>query len=519
MMKDAGNVISTPSFTIPDDCIDGYTPFGKSCYKILTEQATWQNARQSCMDEAAELLDVHSAEENAAVQYMMYLGKVDTTWTGLKFNTDKQEYRWSSNWYVQYTQWGSGQPKREKGGGCVSYHVEDSKWYDTLCTTPLPPICKKTTAPPITPPPDKEGHCLNRDWLEIGGHCYKHCFGTSCNKKWLNQSAECTKFHPTAKLASIHDYATNDLLQKDMHRKNDGRYWIGMYRSLTDNLWRWLDGTPVQYTNFDDNEPNEDPSSGKDCVYTLISASDSGKWSSYSCGDVLGYVCKMDKLIPSTPTPVNGTCPGTLWEKHGDMCYLFRPDEFATWDRAQGFCVNEGGSTASLAMVSDYDTNYFLHFRMLSVTNLPSERSFWLGLTREDQDSPFMWIDGTNSSGRFEHWDAGQPTDKEGINCAQMNIQSSMWQNIKCGDFTGYACQTPVLSYGSTTTISDGLTTTIQDYGSTTPQATTTTEGYESTMTELATSTEGNGVVGGNGGLSGGAVTGIVIGVLLSLFL
>lgn len=54
-------------------------------------------------------------------------------------------YYWSDNWHVIYTNWDVGQPNRTAdGGGCVGI-VQQGTWRDSICSQPMPFLCKITT--------------------------------------------------------------------------------------------------------------------------------------------------------------------------------------------------------------------------------------------------------------------------------------------------------------------------------------------------------------------------------------
>ncbi|XP_069815760.1 CD209 antigen-like protein E [Dendropsophus ebraccatus] len=69
--------------------------------------------------------------------------------------------------------------------------------------------------------------------------------------------------------------------------KNKRRYWIGLSRDPKDvNSWKWLDGTPLNITNWDKKEPNNAGNS-EFCGETR-----SGPWNDLNCFYRLYYICK-----------------------------------------------------------------------------------------------------------------------------------------------------------------------------------------------------------------------------------
>ena len=484
VLKDPLNLISTPAPTQPHDCGPGYYPYNQGCYKVIKTASTWQKAKDACNDEGTFLVDMHSNEEASAVYYLLSSENVETAWTGLYYEEDAKQYKWSNKWYVTFTSWGPGQPDRKEGGGCVAVHRENGEWYDHVCTEAMPVVCKNTSAPPITHPPEKPGRCLNKEWMAIGGHCYYAHTGTGYDDVWADQVVECKKLHPMATIASIHDYATNDQLIKSISKNDiyaDG--WLGMYRSSRDNTWKWVDQTPVEYTNWGPDEPT-DRSPAEDCALVDVKSTPPGQWFSYSCSSYRGRLCKMEKLEEvSTPTPVNGSCPGPMWEPYGDMCYLFLPQELGDWNMGMQHCIKEGGGKGQLAVINSWPVNEYIHSRMVAENHLPDPMDYWIGLARKNGGSSFVWIDGRNSITGYTAWGSDEPSSDSDSNCVQANMDSSEWENVPCNSYQGYVCQAP-----------------INPYFTTLPRPDSTTQG-----------SAGN----GNTGLPGGAVAGIVIGVLI----
>ena len=453
ILKDPDNTIPTPPPTQPHNCPAGYTPVDDDCYRFVDKEMTWNKAKEYCDDQGASMVYMHSNEEAASVQLQLLLAdtKHEAVWTGLYYDDDARQYKWENDWYVLFTRWGPRQPDRSVGGGCVSVLKEDGDWYDEDCSTSLPVMCKKSNGPAITLPPEKPGICLNSQWFELGGHCYFLCYNTGgCNNYWQTQEEECRRMHPTARLASIHDAATNDLLFKRLAAESrSASVWLGLYRSAQDDTWRWSDQAPLQFDNFAAGQP----SNSYDFGYMSASGTVEGNWYSYLNNAARGRLCKMDKLRPEpTSAPKNGTCPGDDWVKTGSSCYLYRPMEFRTWNSAQKACLAEGGPDASLAVISTWEENSLIHDSMTRDSDMPITANFWIGLSKADASSSYMWVDGTNATATYAYWARTQPDSATSAHCVQVHYISAQWHNEACTGYLGYACEAPVRSFGSATT-------------------------------------------------------------------
>ena len=135
-------------------------------------------------------------------------------------------------------------------------------------------VCKRpsngdwTTAAPTSVP---EGHCPS-DHYEFKGYCYKF-FGLSSNatehKNWTDAQRTCKNTGEDNfggrgyDLASIHSDNEQAFLISIMAANDPGvhsTFWTG-FRDFAHhdqaNTFVWSDGSAVDYTNWDINEPND----------------------------------------------------------------------------------------------------------------------------------------------------------------------------------------------------------------------------------------------------------------------
>jgi hypothetical protein len=73
-----------------------------------------------------------------------------------------------------------------------------------------------------------------------------------------------------------------------------GEVWLGASDGQTEGVFVWIDGSPVLYANWREDEPNDrgsGPDGGADCVARLVGR-DPG-WADRSCADEYGFVCEL----------------------------------------------------------------------------------------------------------------------------------------------------------------------------------------------------------------------------------
>nr|XP_012645813.1 low affinity immunoglobulin epsilon Fc receptor [Microcebus murinus] len=139
------------------------------------------------------------------------------------------------------------------------------------------------------------------EWVHFQQKCYY--FGEGA-KKWLHAQYACEDVG--GRLASIHGAEEQDFLSKRASWKGS---WIGLQDLDREGQFTWMDGTPMDYSNWSPGEPNNQ-AQGEDCVMMR----GSGQWNDAACHSKLdAWVC--DRLAtcgpPTTSTPEGppGTTP------------------------------------------------------------------------------------------------------------------------------------------------------------------------------------------------------------------
>ncbi|XP_042638610.1 low affinity immunoglobulin epsilon Fc receptor [Orycteropus afer afer] len=117
-------------------------------------------------------------------------------------------------------------------------------------------------------------------WINFQRKCYY--FGEGA-QMWIQAKYACNDLH--AQLVSIHSPEEQDFLSR--HAKKDS--WTGLQDLDVEGEFIWLDGSPVDYSNWRPGEPNnQDP--GENCMMMVGS---SGQWNDAFCRSQLeGWVCQ-----------------------------------------------------------------------------------------------------------------------------------------------------------------------------------------------------------------------------------
>ncbi|KAK4329168.1 hypothetical protein Pmani_000459 [Petrolisthes manimaculis] len=128
----------TPLEGLCPDEVNWYDFGGSHCYRIFTGEMPWNDANLRCLRENADLVSIHTQEENDLLHKTVHFVK-DTVWIGLLQKRDN--YGWSDGSRFDFLAWRDREPTNgsEK---CVEMYASDGKWNDIQCSFIRPFICK-----------------------------------------------------------------------------------------------------------------------------------------------------------------------------------------------------------------------------------------------------------------------------------------------------------------------------------------------------------------------------------------
>ena len=126
--------------------------------------------------------------------------------------------------------------------------------------------------------------CPSPDWVLFKNSCFRKL---TEELNWFDAQQHCASIN--SDLTSIHSEDENIFV----HQKvipGSSRLWIGLYNyNITGHSYKWVDGTSVSFTKWNENEPNNrGPFNNENCT----EFNSKGKWNDLNCfGYNLSYVC------------------------------------------------------------------------------------------------------------------------------------------------------------------------------------------------------------------------------------
>ena len=118
------------------------------------------------------------------------------------------------------------------------------------------------------------------EWVQSNSSCY---YLSTYTSTWRNGQTTCETLG--GHLMSVSGPAEQGVIT-DYLRAADA--WIGLNDLVDDGHFEWTDGTPVQYVNWADGQPND--LLDQDCVSVLEDGS--GKWDDNHCKYTKLFICE-----------------------------------------------------------------------------------------------------------------------------------------------------------------------------------------------------------------------------------
>ena len=133
-------------------------------------------------------------------------------------------------------------------------------------------------------------------WEAYGDKCFKRF---DEKKSWEEAEAACKE--SSAHLTKINSKEENDFLLNTFleipHGEVNREAWIGLTDKEKEGTFVWTDGTVAEYTNWADEQPNDEDNE-QDCaeiangVFWPGGESQIGVWNDFQCSRELMYICK-----------------------------------------------------------------------------------------------------------------------------------------------------------------------------------------------------------------------------------
>nr|XP_020442059.1 macrophage mannose receptor 1-like [Monopterus albus] len=431
---------TAPPTTLALSCASGWTPAAQRniCYKLYKKNAdlkkTWLEAQTFCRTIGGDLMSIHSMQDlNNPPLYSS-----DSAWIGFSLGTN-QGFVWSDGSPSDFENWGFGEPNNYNDNEhCTEVNFNyRRRWNDRHCDAYNNWICQISKG--VTPKPEPAITVYNT--TEDGWLIYNdsHYFINAQDLPMEAARAYCKKNF--AELVVITGDSERRFLRKLMVKGTESQYYIGMVVNL-DKSFSWLDGSPVTYTAWEQNEPNF-ANNDENCVTIYKNM---GYWNDINCGIELPSICKrssnfINTTMAPTTVPKGGCAPE--WLSFQGKCYkIVVGHENKNWQDARTYCINQGGNLVSIAS----ETEQAFLTQMLGYSE-----DLWIGMNDVNWEMHFVWTDGKGIS--YTNWAKGHPVSvpdrhsfaDETYDCVIMvgsvSKLTGLWKVEDCQSKKGFICK------------------------------------------------------------------------------
>ncbi|CAL1295968.1 unnamed protein product [Larinioides sclopetarius] len=424
-------------------------PATNACYwetSFETTRLSWYDAQKYCQAFGGDLASFHSSDEEKIGLSFQYRSLSHPYWIGLHLDPVTETYKWSDGSPLDYENWAPGHPDhRDKRLRCVAMNADEAHWISSLCGIVSWFVCKAPKRPnpptPVIPTREPLVPCDNNLGVPHSFYYWKgYCYEVVTQLfSWHRAKEYCE--NRESSLASIHsDDEIGFLLRLiyDSRSTTGNRVWIGL-NSFNRGSFAWTDYSPVDFTYWNENEPNNHGNQEK-CVNMYIG---NGLWNDENCNIFMGFICKQNKdanvsvQVPTTRDPSIGNCKKG-WYAHHDRCYLpvgYAEKDKLNWTDASKKCTDLGGFLVSIPNARE---QAFLSYLIQGLKD-----DVWIGLYDTLQSGRYYWVD--NSDMRYSNWAPGEPSffgiQEDCVKMSYNELNSGVWRDDVCSMKFPYICQ------------------------------------------------------------------------------
>ncbi len=210
-------------------------------------------------------------------------------------------------------------------------------------------------------------------------------------------------------LATISSKEENDFIYELMIDSGYTSAYFGLTDEDEEGTWVWVNGEPVEYTNWHKGEPNSE-NSNEDYAMFYWKYTD-GTWNDGDFGGKTNsggttFICEWDSVDTEDfnqriDVPTGIVESDNLNEYEGHRYEVF--DNGLDWDGAKKYCESLGGH---LATISSKEENDFIYELMID----SGYTSAYFGLTDEDEEGTWVWVNGEPVE--YTNWHSGEPNSE-----------------------------------------------------------------------------------------------------------
>uniref|UniRef100_A0A669R027 C-type lectin domain-containing protein n=1 Tax=Phasianus colchicus TaxID=9054 RepID=A0A669R027_PHACC len=361
-------------------CQEGWKRFSFYCYLVGSALATFSDANKTCEQSKAYLATVETRNEQAFLISLIGLRSEKYFWLGLSDTEEQGMFRWTSGETPTFTHWNSAMPGKEQGCVAMGTGASAGLWDVISCQETANFLCKQRAmdVPPPAPPVHVPAASCAQGWdgAPQADSCFKvSALDKNLKKNWFEAEEFCREIG--GNLVTINSKEDQLLiwqlaLEKGLQTQG---FWMGLFLLNPDEGFTWIDGSPVIYENWDEDEPNNDKGI-EHCV--MFNRSPQMRWNDLYCEHLLNWICESKKGMTTSPFNWKYQAVQTAdgWIIYKDKQYYFSRER-VPMEKARRICQR---NFADLVVIEDENerqfiwkyvstepTNYLLLFTLITI--------------------------------------------------------------------------------------------------------------------------------------------------------
>uniref|UniRef100_A0A8C4H179 Phospholipase A2 receptor 1 n=1 Tax=Dicentrarchus labrax TaxID=13489 RepID=A0A8C4H179_DICLA len=257
-------------------------------YKVVSGNMSWYDAMHMCIENDSDLVSVTDAYHQAFLTVLVNRLAVPH-WIGLYSQDSGINYQWSDGSDTVYTHWDAADDDEDFATGECVYMDVNGGWRRADCETLLPGALCHVPPPSSKPFISYEVACPST-WVKFGHGCYS--FEPVVEKLTFDESREhCRQKVNTSDVLTIESETENRFILEQLWSSGFLHHtvWLGMYFNIDTDSMSWVDGSPMEYTNWPSKAPDPKLLTADSCVTTRVV---DGVWHLSGCTERLGFICK-----------------------------------------------------------------------------------------------------------------------------------------------------------------------------------------------------------------------------------
>uniref|UniRef100_A0A803V281 MRC1 protein n=1 Tax=Ficedula albicollis TaxID=59894 RepID=A0A803V281_FICAL len=421
---------SSEKETIEDPgCQKGWKRYGFHCYLVGSAQLTFSEANKTCEHNKAYLATVESRNEQTFLISLTGLRSEKYFWIGLSDTEERGSFKWSNGETPHFTHWNTAMPGKEQGCVVMGTGIAAGLWDVVSCEKTSNYLCKQRAAgvPPPAPPGQVPAAACAEGWHRASRA--DSCLKVKGNQKksWFEAEEFCREIG--GNLVTINTREDQILLWQLASEQglNTQAFWIGLFLLNPDEGFAWIDGSPVIYENWEENEPNNYEEL-EHCV--MFNRSPQMRWNDLRCDHLLNWICETKKGIITSPFNWNYQLTNDGWIIYENKQYYFSK-EHVHMEEARRICQR---NFADLVVIEKESKRRFL-WQYVSRKG----KSYFIGLV-VSFDQRFRWLDDTPVN--YVAWAPNEPNfANNDENCVIMSKDFGFWKDISCALKNAFICE------------------------------------------------------------------------------